>query len=90
MASGANIIEKNLECLLEYENQIYLDMYHNDGLLIMAEGLGIERIVTNFINIYCDPSNLVLILNTNEAEENYFLNRLKQNKISNQYILFLK
>ena len=67
--------------LLEYENQIYLDMYHNDALLIMAEGLGIERIFTNFISIYTDPTCLVLILNTNEAEEEYFINQLKKRKI---------
>ncbi len=67
-----------MDPLLEYENQIYLDMYHNDALLIMAEGLGIERMFTNFIKVYCDPCCLVLILNTNEAEEEFFMNRLKQ------------
>ncbi len=74
-------MSNNENSLLEYENQIYLDMYHNDGLLIMAEGLGIERIFTNFISIYTDPTSLVLILNTNDAEEEYFINHLKKRKI---------
>ncbi len=74
-------IDNDSARLLEYENQIYLDMYHNDALLIMAEGLGIERIFTNFISIYTDPTCLVLILNTNEAEEEYFINQLKKRKI---------
>ena len=62
---------------MEYENQIYLDMFHNEALLIMAEGLGIERIFLNFIKLYSDPTHLVLILNTEEAEEDYFINQLK-------------
>ena len=63
--------------VMEYENQIYLDMFHNEALLIMAEGLGIERIFLNFIKLYSDPTHLVLILNTEEAEEDYFINQLK-------------
>ncbi|CAF0763664.1 unnamed protein product [Brachionus calyciflorus] len=70
-----------MDALLEYENQIYLDMFHNDALLVMAEGLGIERIFSNFIKLYCDPTNLVIILNTHEAEEQYFTNKLKGDSI---------
>ena len=66
--------------LLEYESQIYLDMFHNDALLIMASGMSIERIFTNFISLYCDPTHLVLIINTHDAEEAYFTNRLKEMK----------
>lgn len=66
--------------LLEFENQIYLDMFQNDALLILAEGLGIERIFLNFIKLFCDPSHLVMILNTHEAEEQYFINKLKDSK----------
>jgi DNA excision repair protein ERCC-4 len=66
--------------LLEFENQIYHDMFENDGLLILAEGLGIERIFMNFIKLFCDPSHLVMILNTHEAEEQYFISKLKEFK----------
>ena len=67
-----------MTALLEFENQIYLDMFQNDALLILAEGLGIERIFMNFIKLFCDPSHLVMILNTHEAEEQYFINKLKE------------
>jgi DNA excision repair protein ERCC-4 len=63
--------------LLPYENQIFLDLYHEDGLLVMAEGLGLERIFLNFIKLYCDPSHLIMIVNTNEAEEKYFISKLQ-------------
>jgi DNA excision repair protein ERCC-4 len=67
--------------LLPYETQIFLDLNQNDGLVIMAEGLGIERIFLNFIKLYCDPSHLVMIINTNEAEEKYYLNKLKEDNV---------
>lgn len=69
-----------MSTLLEYEDQMYMDMFHNDALLIMAEGLGIERIFTNFIKLYSDPSHLVMILNTHESEEQYFIKMLKESK----------
>lgn len=67
--------------LLPYETQIFLDLHQNDGLVIMAEGLGIERLFLNFIKLYCDPSHLVMIINTNEAEEKYYLNKLKEDNV---------
>jgi hypothetical protein len=32
-------------------------------------GLGIDRILLNYLNVYNDPGNLVLVLNTTSAEE---------------------
>lgn len=67
-----------METLLQYENQIYLDMFHNDALLITAEGLGIERMFLNFIKLYSDPTHLVLIINMHEAEEQFYIDRIKE------------
>jgi DNA excision repair protein ERCC-4 len=72
--------------LLEYENQLYLDLFHNDALVVMAEGLGIERIFMNFIKVYCNPSQLVLIINTDDAEEDYFLKQLEALKSTNDLL----
>lgn len=72
-----------MSVLLEYENQLYLDMFHNDALLIMAEGLGIERIFLNFIKLYCDPGQLIMIINTHEAEEAYFTSKIKEDNPQN-------
>ncbi|KAK2179590.1 hypothetical protein NP493_480g01020 [Ridgeia piscesae] len=62
--------------MLEYENQIFLDAFHDDGLLVLARGLGIERIFLNFLKLHCDPGNLVLVLNTAAYEEEYFIEQL--------------
>ena len=75
-----------MSVLLEFENQIYLDMFHNDALLIEAGGLGIERIFTNFIRLYSDPAHLVIIINTHDAEEQFFTNRLKESLLSNDML----
>lgn len=67
-----------LSTLLEYEVELYKEIFTNEAcLLIMAEGLGIERIFLNFLKLYSDSSHLVLILNTHEAEEEFFIERLK-------------
>lgn len=64
--------------LLEYEEQIYTEVFTNDSILIMAEGLGIERIFLNFLRIYSDPTQLVMVLNLDEQEEKYFIEKLKE------------
>ncbi|KAM3916765.1 DNA repair endonuclease XPF isoform 1-T2 [Leptodactylus fuscus] len=68
--------------LLEYENQIFLDLFHEDGLVITARGLGIDRILQNFLKLYCDPGNLVLVLNTNTAEEEYLIEQMRSEGIT--------
>ncbi|XP_041359609.1 DNA repair endonuclease XPF-like isoform X2 [Gigantopelta aegis] len=67
--------------LLEYENQIFLDAFHEDGLLILARGLGIDRIFVNFLKIYSDPGSLVLVLNTLSTEEDYFIEQLESDGV---------
>ncbi|XP_068100819.1 DNA repair endonuclease XPF isoform X2 [Hyperolius riggenbachi] len=68
--------------LLEHENQIFLDLFHEDGLVITARGLGIDRILQNFLKLYCDPGNLVVVLNTNTAEEEYLIEQLRAEGVS--------
>ncbi|XP_075422255.1 DNA repair endonuclease XPF [Ascaphus truei] len=68
--------------LLEYENQIFLDLFHEDGLVITARGLGIDRILQNFLKLHCDPGNLVLVLNTNTAEEEYLIEQLRSEGVT--------
>ncbi|ESO97764.1 hypothetical protein LOTGIDRAFT_104289 [Lottia gigantea] len=63
--------------LLEYENMIFLDAFQEDGLTILAQGLGIQRIFINFLKVCSDPENLVLVLNTSSSDEEYFLEQLE-------------
>lgn len=63
--------------MLEYENQIFLEIIQEDGLVITAKGLGIETVFVNVIKAYSDPGNLVIILGTTDHDEHYFIELLK-------------
>lgn len=58
-----------MAALLEHESQVFLDLFHQDGLVICARGLGIDRLLLRFLRLYCEPASLVLVLNTSPAEE---------------------
>ncbi|XP_053982136.1 DNA repair endonuclease XPF [Hylaeus volcanicus] len=63
--------------MLEYENQIFLEMLHEDGLLVAAKGLGIETVFANILRAYIDPGNLIIVLGTTSHDERYFIDTLK-------------
>ncbi|NXA54825.1 XPF endonuclease, partial [Nothocercus julius] len=67
----------DMAALLEYESQIFLDLFHSDGLVVCARGLGIDRLLLRFLRLYSEPASLVLVLNTSPAEEEYFIDQLK-------------
>ncbi|KAL0106731.1 hypothetical protein PUN28_015343 [Cardiocondyla obscurior] len=62
--------------MLEYENQIFLEILQEDGLVIMAKGLGIETTFANVIKAYSDPGNLVIVLGTTNYDEHYLIDLL--------------
>ena len=53
-------------------------------LLITAKGLGLDEVVFNLLKVYSDPGNLVLVIGTNEEEEEYFIERLSKEEIKAQ------
>ncbi|KAG8035797.1 hypothetical protein G9C98_001453 [Cotesia typhae] len=63
--------------MLEYENQMFLEILQEDGLVICAKGLGMETVFTNILKVYSDPGNLVIVLGTIDYDEKYFIDRLK-------------
>ncbi|KAK7047730.1 DNA repair endonuclease XPF [Halocaridina rubra] len=69
--------------MLEYENQMLLDLLHEDGLLIAAKGLGLERILESIITAYNDAGNLVLVIGTTSKEEEFVLSQLEAQGIKN-------
>ncbi|XP_043416439.1 DNA repair endonuclease XPF isoform X2 [Prionailurus bengalensis] len=63
--------------LLEYERQLVLELLDADGLVVCARGLGADRLLYHFLRLHCHPACLVLVLNTQPAEEEYFISQLK-------------
>uniref|UniRef100_A0A3Q0RCE3 DNA repair endonuclease XPF n=1 Tax=Amphilophus citrinellus TaxID=61819 RepID=A0A3Q0RCE3_AMPCI len=63
--------------LLEFETEMFLSLFDSDGLLVAAEGLGIDRILLQFMRVYSEPGSLVLLLNTTTPEQEYFSEQLR-------------
>ena len=62
--------------LLPYETQMLLETLAEDGLLVSARGLGLERLVAALVRVHCDPGQLVLVMGTGRPEEEYLTERL--------------
>jgi DNA excision repair protein ERCC-4 len=62
--------------MLEYENQMLLDLVQGNALLVSAKGICIQRVIQSLIKVYCDPGNLVLVLGFKPAEEAHILETL--------------
>uniref|UniRef100_A0A1A8LIT1 DNA repair endonuclease XPF n=1 Tax=Nothobranchius pienaari TaxID=704102 RepID=A0A1A8LIT1_9TELE len=63
--------------LLDFETEMFLSLFGSDGLLVMAEGLGIDRILLQFMRVYSEKGSLVLLLNTTTPEQEYFTEQLR-------------
>uniref|UniRef100_UPI0037E92C77 DNA repair endonuclease XPF n=1 Tax=Semicossyphus pulcher TaxID=241346 RepID=UPI0037E92C77 len=63
--------------LLEFETEMFLSLFGSDGLLVAAEGMGIDRILLQFMRVYSEPGSLVLLLNTTTPEQEYFTEQLR-------------
>ncbi|XP_065706963.1 DNA repair endonuclease XPF [Patagioenas fasciata] len=70
-----------MAALLEHETQIFLELLQQDGLLVCARGLGLDRLLLRFLRLYCEPASLVLVLNTGPAEEEYFIDQLRSDGV---------
>ncbi|XP_055032647.2 DNA repair endonuclease XPF [Misgurnus anguillicaudatus] len=68
--------------LLEYETEMFLSLFSTDGLLITAEGLGIDRLLLHFMKVYSEEGSLVLLLNTTTPEQEYFTEQLRAEGVS--------
>lgn len=64
--------------MLEFHKKALQDIIQKDGLLLMAKGLGIDEIIVNIMKAYCDPHQLVFILNTKEEEQEKYMNLLSK------------
>lgn len=68
--------------MLEYENQMLLDLVQENALLISAKGLCVQKVLQSLVSVYCDPGNLVLILGLKPPEESHLVEALKLQGVS--------
>ncbi|XP_063621572.1 DNA repair endonuclease XPF isoform X1 [Cydia splendana] len=69
--------------LLEFEKQIFIDVFEKDALLILAKGLNYNGIISNLLWVYKDPANLVLVINSSDHEEKYFTEKFNLKPLPN-------
>lgn len=62
--------------MLDFENQMFLDILNEDGLVIAAKGIGLESVFVNLLKVYSDAGNLVIVLGTTPKEEEFFIEEL--------------
>lgn len=55
--------------LLEFETEMFLSLFDSDGLVVVAEGMGIDRVLLQFMRVYSEQGSLVLLLNTTTPEQ---------------------
>ncbi|KAE8284467.1 DNA repair endonuclease XPF [Larimichthys crocea] len=68
--------------LLEFETEMFLSLFGSDGLLVAAEGMGIDRILLQFMRVYSEEGSLVLLLNTTTPEQEYFTEQLRMEGVT--------
>lgn len=68
--------------LLEFETEMFLSLFGSDGLLVAAEGMGIDRILLQFMRVYSEQGSLVLLLNTTTPEQEYLTEQLRVEGVS--------
>ena len=69
--------------MLAYENEMFLSSMQEDGLTIVAKGLGLENVFLNVVKVHSDPGNLVLVLGCNDQEEQWIIQQLEQQVFNN-------
>lgn len=69
--------------LLSFEKQIFIDVFEKDALVIMAKGINYNNIISNLLWVYKDPGNLVLVINSSDHEEKYFMERFNLAPVPN-------
>lgn len=68
--------------MLDFENQMFLDILNEDGLMVAARGIGLDNVFLNLLKVYSDPGNLVIVLGTSSKEEEFFIKQLESMNVN--------
>ena len=77
MANNALVDDDSVKStLLDWESKLFVEVMENDGLLVLAKGLGLDRIFIKVMQCFCKQENLVFVLNTFPEEQFHYMNEL--------------
>ena len=57
------------ELPLGFQREILNEIVAEDGLLILARGLGLRKVLCSLLKMYTDNSHLVLLINSTPADD---------------------
>jgi len=66
---------------LAFQKEIVAELVAEDALLILAKGLGLRNILGSFLQIYSQPQNLVLLINSHADEETALRDDMRSNDV---------
>ncbi|CAG7728085.1 unnamed protein product [Allacma fusca] len=67
--------------MLDYENQLFLDIIHENELFVFAKGVLTELVLKNVFEAYTTETSLVFVLGASKGEEAYFREKLNNEKV---------
>lgn len=79
---------------LQFHQECLKQLGEEDSLLILARGIGLHKVMLNFLFNYVQSSDLVLVLNVSASEQQLFIEELLEigtplqklpKRISNEY-----
>ncbi|KAF2358147.1 ERCC4 domain [Trinorchestia longiramus] len=63
--------------MLPYEDEMLTQLQQEDGLLVSARGLGLERLLQALVAIHSSPSCLLLVVGASVEEASYIISQLE-------------
>ncbi|KAJ6645403.1 DNA repair endonuclease XPF [Pseudolycoriella hygida] len=81
VVGAEEFLDKSGVYMLPYQKQIFLDLVYSDALVVCAKGISYNSVIINLLRAYCDPANLVLVINAADYEEKYFKSKMEAHYI---------
>ena len=66
---------------MQYEKRLFEEIMQEDGLLVTAKGLGLDRLLLKIFHLFCNRKSLVIVLNITSEEQFYFIDELSKGDV---------
>ena len=66
---------------MQYEKRLFGEIMQEDGLLVTAKGLGLDRLLLKVFHLFCNRNSLVIVLNISSEEQFFFIDELSKSGV---------
>ena len=67
---------------LHYQRVLFEELCAEDGLAVLAPGLGLRFLLARLLRRYCDPAHFVVVVNATAEEEDFLVSQLALDDVS--------